>query len=58
MGAERKPCLTHLLSGFEKRRGANKPPAITAKKELEEAAKKHRDAVAFGYVSGMWLPAA
>ena len=47
-----------LLSGFEMRRGANKPPAITAKKELEEAAKKHRDAVAFGYVSGMWVPAA
>jgi len=47
-----------LLSGFEKRRGANRPPAITAKKELEEAARKHRDAVAFGYVSGMWLPGA
>ncbi len=47
-----------LLSGFEKRHGPNKPPAITAKKELEKAAKKHRDAVAFGYVSGMWLPAA
>ena len=47
-----------LPSGFEKRRGANRPPAITAKKELEEAARKHRDAVAFGYVSGMWLPGA
>jgi hypothetical protein len=47
-----------LLSGFEKRHDANKPPAITAKKQLEEATKRHRDAVAFGYVSGMWLPAA
>ena len=47
-----------LLSGFEKARGDGKPLAITAKKQLEEAAKRHRDAVAFGYVSGMWLPAA
>src|SRR5689334_8430972 len=47
-----------LLSGFEKRRGADKPLAVKAKRELQEAAKKHRDAVAFGYVSGMWLPAA
>jgi hypothetical protein len=47
-----------LLSGFEMACGANKPLAITAKNQLEEAAKRHRDAVAFGYVSGMWIPAA
>ena len=47
-----------LLSGFERTRGANKPLDIMAKEQLEEAAKGHRDAVAFGYVSGMWIPAA
>ena len=47
-----------LLSGFERTRGANKPLDIMAKKQLEEAAKRHRDAVAFGYVSGMWIPVA
>ena len=47
-----------LLSGFERARGANKTLAITAEDELEEAAKRHRDAVAFGYVLGMWMPAA
>ena len=44
-----------LLSGFERRHGAI---AITAKEQLEEAAKRHRDAVAFGYVLGLWVPAA
>jgi len=47
-----------LLSGFEKTRSATKPFSIKAKKELEEAVKRHRDAVAFGYVSGKWVPAA
>jgi hypothetical protein len=47
-----------LLSGFDRRQVASAPLAIKAKKQLEEAAKRHRDAVAFGYVSGMWLPAA
>ena len=47
-----------LLSGFERACGANKTLAITAKDQLEPAAKRHRDAVAFGYVSGMWMPAA
>jgi hypothetical protein len=32
--------------------------AITAKEQLKEAVKKHNDAVAFGYVLGMWVPAA
>ena len=47
-----------LLSGFERACGANKTLAITAKDQLEAAAEKHCDAVAFGYVSGMWVPAA
>jgi hypothetical protein len=45
-----------LLSGFENR--ADKRVVITAREKLEEASKKHRDAVAFGYVSGKWIPAA
>jgi hypothetical protein len=45
-----------LLSGFERTRGTNL--AITAKEQLKEAVKRHDDAVAFGYVSGMWIPAA
>jgi len=47
-----------LLSGFEETRSASKPLSIKAKRQLEEAAKKHRDAVAFGYVSGTWVPSA
>jgi hypothetical protein len=47
-----------LVSGFERACGANKTLAVTAKDRLEAAAKRHRDAVAFGYVSGMWMPAA
>jgi hypothetical protein len=46
-----------LLSGFELA-GAKRTLAVTAKDQLEAAAKRHRDAVAFGYVSGMWIPAA
>ncbi|MES0385227.1 MAG: hypothetical protein ABUJ98_11655 [Hyphomicrobium sp.] len=47
-----------LLNGFEMTRSTSKPFAIKAKKQLEEAAKRHRDAVAFGYVLGKWVPAA
>ena len=47
-----------LLSGFERAAGANQTLAVTAKDQLEAAAERHRDAVAFGYVSGMWIPAA
>ncbi len=45
-----------LLSGFENR--ADKRVITTAREKLEEASKKNRDAVAFGYVSGKWMPAA
>jgi hypothetical protein len=45
-----------LLSGFESEAG--KLTAVTAKRELVEAAKEHREAVAFGYVAGKWRPAA
>jgi hypothetical protein len=43
-----------LLSGF--RTEAGKRVVVTAKQKLAEAAKRHRDAVAFGYVSGRWMP--
>jgi len=47
-----------LLSGFEMARGAKKRLTVTARVQLEEAVKRQRDAVAFGYVSGMWIAAA
>jgi len=47
-----------LLNGFEMTHSSSKPFAIKAKKQLEEAAKRHQDAVAFGYVLGKWVPAA
>jgi hypothetical protein len=45
-----------LLSGF--RTAADKRLVVTAPRQLEAAAKRHRDAVAFGYVAGRWMPAA
>jgi ribosomal protein S2 len=45
-----------LLSGFRSEPG--KHVVVTAKRELQAAAKRHSDAVAFGYVSGRWMPAA
>lgn len=45
-----------LLSGF--RSGPDKRVVVTERSELEAAAKRHGDAVAFGYVSGRWVPAA
>jgi hypothetical protein len=47
-----------LLSGFERERGAKRPLVIKAMAQLELAARKHSDAVAFGYVAGKWMPAA
>ena len=47
-----------LLSGFETTQTTNTPYAITPREKLEEAPKRHRDAVAFAYVSGEWVPAA
>ena len=47
-----------LLSGFARRRDTNSPLSVTDKKQLEAATKIHRDAVAFGYVAGKWMPAA
>ncbi len=45
-----------LLSGF--RNEPDKRVVVTAKEELQAAAKRHSDAVAFGYVAGRWMPAA
>ncbi len=47
-----------LLSGFEWKHGAKRPLVIKSLTQLELAAKKHGDAVAFGYVAGKWMPAA
>ena len=47
-----------LLSGFETKQTGHRPPAITAREELVTAVKRHRDAVAFGYVFSKWVPAA
>lgn len=45
-----------LLSGFRGEPG--KRVVVTAKTDLKAAAKRHSDAVAFGYVAGRWMPAA
>ena len=45
-----------LLSGFRSEPGDC--VIVTAKSELEAAAKRHGDAVAFGFVAGRWMPAA
>jgi hypothetical protein len=47
-----------LLSGFELTETSHGPPTIEARENLERAAKRHSDAVAFGYVLGKWMPAA
>ena len=47
-----------LLSGFRPARPGDGTIAITDQVKLEEVAGKHRDAIAFGYVSGRWVPAA
>jgi hypothetical protein len=47
-----------LLSGFETKGKATRPLVIKARDQLEQAAKRHSDAVAFGYVAGKWMPAA
>jgi len=47
-----------LLSGFEFTGTSHDPVTIQAKDKLERAVNRHRDAVAFGYVLGEWMPAA
>ena len=50
-----------LLSGFKNgAREKNKPEALVvdAEDKLRQAAKRHPDAVAFGYVAGEWVAAA
>lgn len=57
--AERKIIL---LSGFEplavKGRPADTEVSVRERQKLEAAAQQHKDAVAFGYVRGTWMPAA
>lgn len=52
-----------LLSGFDekvvdKRVPANVELVIESEAELRRSAKRHRNAVAFGYVAGKWVVAA
>lgn len=46
-----------LLSGFLKHQGST-GVTVVAKDKLEAAATHHNDAIAFGFVSGKWRPAA
>lgn len=46
-----------LLSGYTKHQGG-KAITVVAKDKLEDAAERHSDAIAFGFVSGKWRPAA
>ncbi len=46
-----------LLSGFE-RLQADNAVAVKDRAKLEAVAARHSDAVAFGYFSGRWVPAA
>lgn len=52
-----------LLSGYCKdasgaRPGADRPVSVDAKDKLLLAAQKNPDAVAFGYVAGVWVASA
>ena len=51
-----------LLSGFKdgaKDKGAkHRALVVDAKDKLRQAAQRHPDAVAFGYVAGHWIAAA
>lgn len=47
-----------LLGGFEKTKGVDRPVRVSEMPKLEEAARKNRDAVAFAYYLGKWIPAA
>ena len=55
--------LVILLSGFRDGAMDDEPVEIEASKvlaikQLEQAATRHPDAIAFGYVEGHWVPAA
>lgn len=47
-----------LLSGYVLTKTSERPVEVTDKTKLEDTAKKHRDAVAFTYYGGRWLPSA
>ena len=53
-----------LLSGFHDQVNAARSAVVVksadveAAKELQQSAKLHPDAVAFGFVAGRWVPAA
>ncbi len=53
-----------LLSGFRDSVDAARPSVVIkdadvkAAEQLQQSARRHPDAVAFGYVAGRWVPAA
>lgn len=46
-----------LLSGFLRQQGG-KVLSVVSRDKLEAVADRHHDAIAFGFVSGKWRPAA
>ena len=50
-----KPVL--ILNGYEKAREENRVIAVADETKLQVSAAKHRDAVAFTYFGGKWIPA-
>ena len=47
-----------LLSGYVLAKTSERPVEVADKTKLEDTAKKHRDAVAFTYYAGRWIPSA
>jgi hypothetical protein len=53
-----------LLSGFRDSVDAARPSVVIkdadvkSAEQLQQSARRHPDAVAFGYVAGRWVPAA
>lgn len=50
-----------VVSGFDRSRdvdGKQHQPVIIDQSALEAVAAEHKDAIAFGYVNGNWVPAA
>jgi len=50
-----KPVL--ILNGYEKALEENHVVAVVEETKLQVSAAKHRDAVAFTYFGGKWIPA-
>ena len=46
-----------ILNGYEKAAEQNRVVAVADETKLQVSAAKHRDAVAFTYFGGKWIPA-